>query len=632
MKRKLLLLFLMLFVGIYSLQAQCQHSVELVDSYGDGWNGGTLTVSVNGTAVLTDITLTSGSGPAIFYFAASTGDDIDADYTPNGYFAYENEYTVKDGGGSIIGQSGQDDEEPEDILNMVGNCPSCPPPSGQTETGITTTSAQLSWTSGGASTWDIEWGTVGFTQGEGTPITATSDNPYTLLGLTASETYDWYVRDDCGAEQSAWVGPSTFATACADISIFPYTEDFESDWLGSPAAPQCWTVVDNNSDGDKWVQNSSATYAHSGTKSAQIYTDFNSANDDWLITPAFDLSGAANYRLKFWTRARSSGEPEELQVLLSTTNRDIASFTEVVMASTPINFTTYTEYILDLSAYNSTVYIAFVRNQSPADGYYLYLDDVTVEEILAVAPNPATVSFPTDGLTTFNNPLLSWTASATGEPATGFKVYLDETDSPTTEVYDGANTSFQTSGLTAGTQYYWQVVPYNATGDAVGAAVWSFSTVADGYLAESFENASFPPAGWANPGNWSRSTSQYFAGSASAYKFSSTTPTLLRTPVVTLTGSSTLDFFAKTASSTTSQRIQVKYSADGSDWTDVGDEISLPSAGPWALYSVDLSSLDGNNYYLAIANYYDVSSGSVYVDHVIGPMITPLIPDAVTMG
>ena len=45
------------------------YSVELVDSYGDGWNGGLLDVLVNGTVVLDSLTLESGAGPESYTFA-----------------------------------------------------------------------------------------------------------------------------------------------------------------------------------------------------------------------------------------------------------------------------------------------------------------------------------------------------------------------------------------------------------------------------------------------------------------------------------------------------------------------------------------------------------------------------------
>ena len=58
------------------VNAQCTHTIELTDTYGDGWNGGTVSVSVNGVAVLNNITLATGFGPLNFNFTATTGQTI----------------------------------------------------------------------------------------------------------------------------------------------------------------------------------------------------------------------------------------------------------------------------------------------------------------------------------------------------------------------------------------------------------------------------------------------------------------------------------------------------------------------------------------------------------------------------
>jgi hypothetical protein len=161
------------------------------------------------------------------------------------------------------------------------------------------------------------------------------------------------------------------------VTSFPWTEGFES--VTVPALPIGWSMIDNNADADAWV--TSTTYPHTGTNAARIYTDYNEANDDYLVTPPIQLTG--NQRLKFWTRAHSAGEPDEISVLLSTTTPTVGAFTNVLMASTPVNYVTYTEYEIDLSAYSGSCYIAFARNAAPADGWYLYVDDVTVEDIPA---------------------------------------------------------------------------------------------------------------------------------------------------------------------------------------------------------------------------------------------------------
>lgn len=85
----------------------CAYSIALYDTYGDGWNGGALTLNVGGTNVITSATLASGSGPATFNFSAFQGQNITANYSA-GSWSYENYYRVYDGPnatGTIIYQS-----------------------------------------------------------------------------------------------------------------------------------------------------------------------------------------------------------------------------------------------------------------------------------------------------------------------------------------------------------------------------------------------------------------------------------------------------------------------------------------------------------------------------------------------
>jgi hypothetical protein len=92
------------------------------------------------------------------------------------------------------------------------NPPYCIEVSGVNTTGITATSAVLSWTENGTATnWDIELGATGFSP-IGTPTAAVSENPYTYSGLTPNTSYSYYVRANCGGTNSIWVGPYTFST------------------------------------------------------------------------------------------------------------------------------------------------------------------------------------------------------------------------------------------------------------------------------------------------------------------------------------------------------------------------------------------------------------------------------------
>ena len=462
------------------------------------------------------------------------------------------------------------------------------------------------------------------------------DNP-----LAYSTEYFWKIVPYNAAGDAIDCSRWSFITISdPTITTFPYTQSFD----GETFAPLGWTNIKTAGTGnpgiwDRQTAGTSPTCSpHSGAAMAR-YNSFSlsSGTKGELITPPINFP-ADNYRVSFWMYRDPgySSSADLVNVYYNTTNSSVGgtllgTVNRTMILAPAVGAEGWYQYVFNMPAGSAGNGRYLIFEGVSAYGNNIFVDDITIEMIQAAVPNPATLAFPYEAMTTFSNPVLQWTPAATGEPATGYRVYLDQNSNPTTEVYNGTSTSYSATGLIQGTTYYWKVVPYNATGDATGVSTWSFTVVAGGYLAESFELTTFPPAGWANPGTWSRSTSYYFHGIASAYKFTSTTQNLLRTPLVTVNASSSLKFFARTASANTGQRIQVQYSADGTTWTNIGTEISLPQAGPWAQYSVDLSSLTPGDYYLAFATYYVGSSGSVYIDHVIGPLVTPLLPNAVTL-
>ena len=109
----------------------------------------------------------------------------------------------------------------------MDEAPNCPKPSALSVTSTTSTAADLSWTTGGATNWQIEYGPVGFTPGTGTIVSATT-NPFTVTGLSPGTSYDFYVRDSCGvSDVSDWTGPIAGTTQCAVFNA-PFLEDFEA--------------------------------------------------------------------------------------------------------------------------------------------------------------------------------------------------------------------------------------------------------------------------------------------------------------------------------------------------------------------------------------------------------------------
>ena len=96
--KKVLILFL---ATIFSLSLfALDFSINLIDSYGDGWNGGMVDVTVAGTLVLDDITVETGTD-ASYTFAVNDGDEVIVAYTP-GQWSEENSYTIANEEGVVI--------------------------------------------------------------------------------------------------------------------------------------------------------------------------------------------------------------------------------------------------------------------------------------------------------------------------------------------------------------------------------------------------------------------------------------------------------------------------------------------------------------------------------------------------
>jgi subtilisin-like proprotein convertase family protein len=102
----------------------CDHTIRLYDSWGDGWNGGTVDVYAGGVLVLDDATLPSGFGPTTYTFSAMDGAAIQVIYSGGGW-PYENYYRVYDGGGNLLLNEGCDGAgcAPSAVANTVASCP-----------------------------------------------------------------------------------------------------------------------------------------------------------------------------------------------------------------------------------------------------------------------------------------------------------------------------------------------------------------------------------------------------------------------------------------------------------------------------------------------------------------------------
>lgn len=83
----------------------CFYTLTLIDDACDGWNGGKLTVKVNGVSKLTDVTFTSGCSTT-FQFVAESGQTITTEYIA-GSSSSENSYVITNPNGAYVTSSGE---------------------------------------------------------------------------------------------------------------------------------------------------------------------------------------------------------------------------------------------------------------------------------------------------------------------------------------------------------------------------------------------------------------------------------------------------------------------------------------------------------------------------------------------
>jgi len=122
----------------------------------------------------------------------------------------------------------------------------------------------------------------------------------------------------------------------------------------------------------------------------------NVPNQDWLITPAFDLTGTNYPLLSFWSRTAFNGDP--LQLKISTDYSGTGDPTLATWTDLNGRFPNQTSDVwtlsnnINLSAYKgSKVFIAFVYNSSEDDGARWTLDDIKIENSATPPPPSLTV-------------------------------------------------------------------------------------------------------------------------------------------------------------------------------------------------------------------------------------------------
>ena len=245
------------------------------------------------------------------------------------------------------------------------NIPSCPSPYSIQAGTSGTTNINVTWTNGPNDvSWELQYGSAGFTLGTGT-IVSTTTNPVNVTGLTPSTCYQFWVRSICSVgDTSVWQGPTTICTDCAPLP--DYCTDFESASVGS--LPLCWTSFINTTATAAYIQ----TYgfnANSGTNCVRMYNQNDANATMMLIAPEVSTLSVGTHRANFWMRGDTT---VTIGTMTNPTNPGTFTPFQTLQG---LNTGSYTNFKVDFTGYTGTdTYIAFLW--APGATYdNVYIDD-----------------------------------------------------------------------------------------------------------------------------------------------------------------------------------------------------------------------------------------------------------------
>ena len=447
-------------------------TLELIDSYGDGWNGNDIdVVSTSGT---TTYTLSSGYSTT-YSLAVSFGDTLDFVWQAGGSYASECTYKITDAAGTTLYTSPTGSVMTAGATQYYVYCntaSSCAMPTNlAVSTG--TNSAALSWD--GASSYSyhlVEYDTTGFTPGTGDTAWVYADTAY-LTGLMASTSYDFYVTTICSStDSSITVSSLNVFTQCAAIAT-PWTDNLDAASSGgstNPSLPTCWEYYTGVSNASiyatyhyiySYISNSSSNSLRTYRSSSSSYV----GDTAMSLTPEIQGLDSATKMLEFYGRKGYSSYPGEVIIGVTNAAGDASSLT--IVDTVYMNSDAFEKYTVYLDAAagvaSGDARVAFV---TVCNGVYdyMYMDDITVKDI-PPCPEPIGLSL---AATTQTSATISWSSSST---AFNIEVGPMGFTQGTGTSYSSTTTSYTATGLTQNT-YYDAYVMANCTSTGDGTSNW----------------------------------------------------------------------------------------------------------------------------------------------------------------
>ena len=217
--------FLFTFLSIFSfgiLFSQCNYVINMFDSYGDGWNGASISVTVNGIANSASWSVASGSSSSDS-ISTYSGDIIQFNFNSG---AYDSEITfqIYDPAGNQIYNGGAPSSGSflTDQSNSACSPPNCVVPNTLSVSNITQSSADISWLAGGSENkWIFNENLV-------------NSSSQSMTGLSSATQYDVSIKAVCSLNDTsdALIGSFTTLGSCGNYTL-NLSDSWGDGWNGN---------------------------------------------------------------------------------------------------------------------------------------------------------------------------------------------------------------------------------------------------------------------------------------------------------------------------------------------------------------------------------------------------------------
>jgi gliding motility-associated-like protein len=291
----------------------------------------------------------------------------------------------------------------------------CVPPTNPLVSATATTSATLSWTSPGATSWEVEVVTD-ITTPTGVGTVYNGALPYVKTGLTACTNYKYYIRAKCSdGGDSAWAGPIYFKTKCPGETC--------AEPLIIPSGNQ--SVSGDTANFGDFYNGVSGT----GCNSSGNYL---AGND---VVYSYTANATGNYNVSL----TNTGGPAGVFIYSSCANIGVSCLNGgVASASVPVNIAAFP------MTTGTTYYFVVSTNGTPQTTQYT----LSIQQVFCPQPTAGTATDVTGAIAT-----LGWTPGTVGATSWQMAVQPAGSGLPATGATVTSNSGNTVGGTTAGVPF-----------------------------------------------------------------------------------------------------------------------------------------------------------------------------------